>query len=355
MNARKTKEFHTAVKDNKLEKAKALWAEYPGIIDINAQFGDGLWFSPLHHAAENCNQDMVSFLLDAGADIDAKTYDGETALDLCKDPEEYARINNVLKTRAAFINAVRTGNIGYAAHLLKDKGAKINLGDRNGRTALYHAVTVPVPETISAEKKEKMVRFLLQNGANPDALTPDGTPLHNAAMRDDLPVMALLLDAGSHIEARNIHGNTPIFMAVGRGNMKTFAFLLSQGANSHARGGHNRTLLHRAAEKGQVAMMNHLMENFGMGKHLNAQDDEGRTPLYLAAQSKRMDALHFLLAQPGIRYLAGTDGQTPAGATSNPEVRALLEPLEKEFRDRLAANTRKAKRKTAPAPKPAGC
>lgn len=49
-------------------------------------------WQPIHAAAFWCQQDVLELLVKNGADIDAKTRNGETAFDLCEDPEMKQKI-----------------------------------------------------------------------------------------------------------------------------------------------------------------------------------------------------------------------------------------------------------------------
>jgi len=66
-------------------------SRYPNGTEVNA-LGADRW-TPLHRAAVNGNIDIVKLLLEHGADVNAKTNDGETPID-CADTAE---IREVLK------------------------------------------------------------------------------------------------------------------------------------------------------------------------------------------------------------------------------------------------------------------
>lgn len=65
--------------------------------------------------------------------------------------------------------------------------------------------------------------------------SPDGTtPLHVAAIRNDLHLAKLLLDAGANIEARSEEGYTPLLEAAAQGAQDVYLLLVNSGANTKA-------------------------------------------------------------------------------------------------------------------------
>ena len=63
----------------------------------------------------------------------------------------------------------------------------------------------------------------------------DCTPLHVAAVRGDVYIIGLLLDAGAEIDVRGEHGHTPLHDAVGQGHTEAVKLLLSRGADPRIR------------------------------------------------------------------------------------------------------------------------
>jgi len=61
------------------------------------------------------------------------------------------------------------------------------------------------------------------------------TPLHIAAIRGDVHIIGLLLDAGADIDARGEYGHTPLQDAVGQGHVEAVRLLLQRGASKSIR------------------------------------------------------------------------------------------------------------------------
>ena len=78
------------------------------------------------------------------------------------------------------------------------------------------------------------IEALLSSGESPDVQDEQGfTPLHFAAQQYSLSATAALLDAGATVDSENTFGNTPLFVAVfnsnGRGEL--IRLLRSHGAD----------------------------------------------------------------------------------------------------------------------------
>jgi Ankyrin repeats (3 copies) len=123
---------------------------------------------------------------------------------------------------------VRSGDPFYhVARVVLDHGFDINMRPERGRTLLHGAAN---RGTIKA------VRWLLQNGADPNALDGCGrTPLHVSAERNtSISVIKLLIDAGSDPNARDPSGKTALNYARAKKRVKVVAYLASIGATEPA-------------------------------------------------------------------------------------------------------------------------
>ncbi len=139
--------------------------------DINST--DGLDFTPLMHAAENGHLEVVKLLFDYKPDINARNWQGKTALMLATmkvwkqigskiiqlllengaDPN----IMDNISGDTALILASIDGDIEIA-QLLLNKGANINLKDLSGKTALDYALQN------EHEEIKKLLNDLQDNG-----------------------------------------------------------------------------------------------------------------------------------------------------------------------------------------------
>ncbi|KAK4450513.1 ankyrin repeat-containing domain protein [Podospora aff. communis PSN243] len=207
-------------------------AKYPDTGDEDAAITTGS--RPLHIAVKDSRLDAIETLLNKRADINATDDLGITPLYL-----------------AAYL-----GKLEVVQELLRWKP---NLEIKNitsGWTALH-----------AAFDNAKIVKLLLDEGANPYALTDNGRPAYfmSADEADGEAILRIYLD----------HPNAKV------------------DPNWRMRGGW--TVLHAAAGGGTVGALRLLLER---GADINAADDATLvTPLHTVLAQGKMDAIEFLLSQ----------------------------------------------------------
>jgi ankyrin repeat protein len=190
---------------------------------------------------------MAGYLISRGAEPNAKTPDGNTALHF----------------------AVTTGKIGLV-RLLLQKGASVNIRNNCGSTPLHAAVS----EWIFPD----IVEYLIQNGASPSAQDKSGyTPLHIIRQRGDDGVRAaeILLRNGGDPLIRARNGDMASHTAIKRGNWAIFKLLLEAGALVNAEGAKGRSVLHIAAKFGRSTFIEPLIK---LGAKTGVVGPDGYTP-----------------------------------------------------------------------------
>jgi hypothetical protein len=136
----------------------------------------------LDEAVNYGNREMVRALLDAGAEINARSSRRQTALMRLDDDATEKLVWDLVAA-----------------------GAKINLRDEDRDTALILAARYAKPEVL---------RALLNAGAKVNAKNKEGeTALMNAAYSGSLENVRLLIDAGANTNARNNSGETALDLA----------------------------------------------------------------------------------------------------------------------------------------------
>jgi len=218
--------------------------------------------------------------------------------------------------------------------LLLERGADVNAVTKRGRSALLLAAM--------SDKSAGIVRLLMAKGADPKVVDVVKVNALNAAVRgDDLETIKIIVDAGIAIEVPDFTGSTPLIGAAFNGNVPAVRLLLAKGANVNAVSGDgsfqkvkagtialgNWTPLLAAATFGSPEMIAVLLD---AGANINARDVRGMTPLMLAVATDRQnpDVVRALIdrkADVNVRSSAGETALDWARKIGNPSVARMLE------------------------------
>jgi ankyrin repeat protein len=195
----------------------------------------------LPEAAFAGKAEIVQALIGHGADLDARTGDVQIT------PLHYAVHWNTKKIHR---DAVR---------VLLEGGADPNVLNRDMESPLHYMLYREVDPT-QYEDKERVVRLLLEHGADAAARTSGGlTPLWYAAMRGDSPViLQLLVDHGADLSTATEEGLTAFDIAIANERADAARLLLERGARP-------RVLLEKADWPPDHPIIHHQFRTSGKG------------------------------------------------------------------------------------------
>lgn len=260
---------------------------------------------PLHEAARKGDTAEVKRLLEAGADVQIRDADGETAL---HEAASYGRLDavTVLLHAGAVVNAkddngytplhraAENGHIEIVTRLLQ-AGAAIEATNKWKQPPLY----------VAAQAGEAVVvTRLLQAGAQVNAKNKWwNTALHTAAEFGYAETAQVLIEAGAHVNAQNKSGQTPLHVAIvylnisirSGGSIEIIDVLLAGGADVQAGNRVGDTPLHEAAEFGHAEIVTRLIEA-GADVHTRNTGKDRATPLDRARKSGHGDVVELLRA-----------------------------------------------------------
>lgn len=142
-----------------------------------------------------------------------------------------ANINEVVNGRTALHAAVVSGKPENVVFLLS-KGADPTVVDSNGRTA-WQALWKERASFLTSSEGDCAVA-LLEAGVKPGELE-ETTYLHEAAYKvDNSRLIALLIESGIGVNARDKYGWAPLHFAAGKPNVGNVEALLSAKADPNA-------------------------------------------------------------------------------------------------------------------------
>jgi len=320
----------------------------------------------LHWAAAENHGDAVRLLASRGADVDVRsatqTYrrrSGQSILPLGRwTPLMYAARGNAIEAgraltmrgakldlvdpdgATALVIAIINANYDFAAMLL-EAGADPNIAENDsGMAALYatadmHRLAVghgrPNPKPSGALDAVELTRRLLEKRADPNAtlkaaimqrqhtigdatLAAGATPLMRAAKSGDVAIVRLLLDGGADPKAALANGNTALTFASGLGWRDG-----SPAAPSYDQG----------PPEEAVATIELLLAR---GLDVNTTNNNGDTALHAAVSGRASpEIIRVLLARGARLDVQNKRGQTPltlAKNRANRDMTAILTVLQ---------------------------
>ena len=243
--------------------------------------------TPLLFAARSGDTESARLLLSAGANVNDALPDGTSALVL----------------------AAHSGH-GKTAALLLEKGANPDAAD-SGYTALHAAVL---------RSDLNLVKALLGRGANPDLRTTKGTPLRRDTTDFNLPatligstpyllaarflepeIMKALAAGGADVKLTMRDGATALMLATGIGS----------GNNSTRRG---IAVIDGGVVEPESAVLGAVAAAIDLGADINATNQAGDTALHAAA-ARGLNTVVQLLADKGAQLnVKNKRGLTPLAA-----------------------------------------
>ena len=220
--------LHWAASNNSIEAIDSL---VKAGADVNVRDRDG--YTPLYSAlygtlfgnsydalASGNAYDATAALIDAGADVNTKTANGDTPLvytiiSMLTASDDIYAYSNLTDSEMFEIVTCTVG-------ALLSAGADVNIRDKDGLTALHHAVYLMGGDI-------NIVSALIQGGADVNAkIQSTGvTSLHLAAECNAFLIVQALINAGADISVKNVNGGMPIDVAV-QGNANETADVLVQ-------------------------------------------------------------------------------------------------------------------------------
>lgn len=249
--------------------------------------------TPLHHAAERGDVDVVRSLLALDADLNARDFTGMSPLHLACSAAQPLVVDLLLRN-----------------------GADANARDHKSRSALHWACH---------GGSEAIVKRLLASGVPADASDyDDDTPLHVLCRVPDLAeasraaIAALLLDAcPALLNAKNSTGRTPLSLCAG--SPATTQLLLSRNASVVLTDSCQRSALHWACctANAHPDSVRALIE---AGSLLNVCDRAAWTPLHYAVSCACGKGVGAVQSSPSAAEIAGLlvqAGAQPSAADLN--------------------------------------
>jgi len=294
--------------------------------DVNGQPSPN-GMSALSYSLQKSHQNITRLLIDAGADVNA-TSDSHhycaTALQiaanngLCESVDRLvyagANVNAITEDGETALSIATQNNRSDVVYLLLKANADVNIGHPLERAVQTNQTAV--------------VKLLLGKGADVNSVSDLGfdicgysSPMESAVLHGSLDVMQLLLDAGTGSE---ILGYS-LSIAAEKNYLEKLRFLSAARADPNVVNRGGKGALYKAASRGQLEVIRFLL---GVGADPNIVHRGGVGALHEAAWSGHLKIVRLLLgagADPNLKNIYGENALTDAVQGGNLDIlRSLL-------------------------------
>lgn len=233
-------------------------------IDPNIKGNDGM--TPLLIAAREGRENVISLLLQKGADLNAR------------------EIENGFN---AILFAAGSGNLN-AVNLLLSKGANLTDVSKTGHTLLMRAVLIG--------NNVELIKYLIGKGVDVNAKDIDGDTALLKSMNlfsRNIDIVKLLLGSGVDVNATNKNGNTALIEVTALISDKSndiIELLLKSGAKVNAANNKGSTALHEGVGHLIVGLPYRIQSVdilLKYGANPNIENNNGETPMGLLGVFQR--------------------------------------------------------------------
>lgn len=259
--------IHIASESGNIEEVGRLIA-----LGININLMDEHGWMPIHLAAQKGYINIVEKLVQAGADVNSRSYLESTPL-------------------------YGVGTLETAKFLI-EKGADVNAITSGGESPIFR---VADPE---------IALLLISKGADINLnSTSKYTPLHIAVIAEKYDIVKLLVTHGSSLNETDNTGKNPLDYCFNKyftaKDDEIMLWLIKSGAKVTSKHSNDDVAIYfRACETGRIEIIKYFIDQ---GLSVNMQDEDGKTPLHIAA----MSCVEFLVSRGADLNSQDRQGRSP--------------------------------------------
>lgn len=282
---------------------------------IDGAPGDTKHWRPLVLAIDRGSLELVTLLLEQGADPNVRSRDGEAALVVAIRGGKRAVVRALLSRRAqpsvraksgysALMVAAQAGDEGIVRDLLRagadasfvlDGGTSAaSVARRFGHEAIYRRlVRAGSPSRIAADR---MARSKVLGSASEDDSMP---PVVEAARRGDAGLLQEMVDRRVDLTVRDVEGETALTRAAIGGHAPAIEVLVAAGVDPNVPGASGITALMRAMESTASGADTAFAALLEAGADVHARDARGRAAFDFSFSGATPDKLERLRGAGG--------------------------------------------------------
>ena len=266
--------LHFAAQFGHLNLCKKLIDKHNFDVNIGAKNGA----TALHYSAISGSYELVKYFVGMGTDIHLKTNDGQNCLHF----------------------AAQFGHLNLCKKLIDKHNFDVNIGAKNGATALHYSV-------ISGSYE--LVKYFVGMGTDIHLKTNDGKNcLHFAAQFGHLNLCKKLIDKHNfdvNIGAKN--GATALHYSAISGSYELVKYFVGMGTDIHLKTNDGQNCLHFAAQFGHLNLCKKLIDKHNFDVNIGAKN--GATALHYSAISGSYELVKYFVGMGTDIHLKTNDGK----------------------------------------------
>ena len=254
----------------------------------------------LMYAAKYNRSQVIDALIKANTNVNITDKRGNSVFSWTENETTIKRLlenDATIETKnSALVYAAKRGNL-HLIKILIDKGASIK---NSGARALLSATSSHYIKQVDEQKLIDTVNFLLDSGINVNSEDSTGwTGLLWATYFERILIAKLLINRGADINSKcsckqhNAGGYTPLMLAVNKNNYDLVSLLLTNGAHVNEKNNDGKTPLMLAAWQSQLNK-NIVPALLNAGSRLNEQDNNKQTAMSIAKSRENIETFEVL-------------------------------------------------------------
>jgi serine/threonine-protein phosphatase 6 regulatory ankyrin repeat subunit B len=264
----------------------------------------------LHDGVLNSDMRHVAMLLQRKESITQKDRGGRTPLHLavsCSSPE----LTGLLLEHGADVSSVDTllvwSPVDYATRMVDWQMLSLLMEKRPGiREQVLNEINHDSTEyTLSALRAaarygySDLLRYLISRGNCVNMTLPgdSGTLLHEAARYNNIQTVRTLFDLGAGCGIQDSNGKTALHVSAETGSLEVAKFIVERQEMSDG-----------DAEMKEIGILGRTITKL---KRLNVRDNDGHTPLHLAAAAENTSTVRYFLSAGSDLTSCNTRGEYP--------------------------------------------
>jgi len=289
--------------------AGALMADQVGVAEVLVKHGASLTDNRLRQpivvfAMMGSKLDTLRWAVAAGADVNSPNKDGDTPLSMAVEEKRPDLVSALIAGGANPSSRVKHGETLLSEAVMDGSLEVLKALVAGGADVNQRGVKFLPSECALAKRDADALRVLLQAGADPHTVMPDGMDLLSfAAGASSVDVLRVLLAAGADPNRILPSGASPLIITIASERVEALDALLAAGGRVNLRLSAGETPLHYAAANNLAVALAALLRH---GADANAKTEEGLTPLLSAVLADSASCVKLLIDAGAETQLSGT-------------------------------------------------